>query len=100
MGSTLSPVSITPGAVVFGGASGLPAQDDPNLHWNQTLLRLGVKTNAPTSPVTVAGMIETTADGVKFPDATIQTTAATSTVYVAIYQNVGWTLAFVDRWAH
>lgn len=37
---------------------------------------VGVGTNDPNSPLEVAGTIHTTAGGVKFPDGTIQTTAA------------------------
>ncbi|MFA4844749.1 MAG: hypothetical protein WC632_07385, partial [Candidatus Margulisiibacteriota bacterium] len=43
---------------------------------------VGIGTTAPTSPLTVAGTIETTVGGVKFPDTTIQTTAATPANYV------------------
>src|SRR3989440_2417327 len=38
--------------------------------------KVGIGTTAPTSKLTVAGLIETTTGGVKFPDSTIQTTAA------------------------
>src|ERR1044071_5207529 len=38
----------------------------------------GIGTKAPTSPLTVRGMIETALGGYKFPDGTIQTTAALS----------------------
>ena len=41
--------------------------------------RIGIGTTNPTSPLTVAGVIETTG-GVKFPDGTIQTTAGLSSV--------------------
>jgi hypothetical protein len=37
--------------------------------------KVGIGTTTPTSPLTVAGMIETTLGGVKFPDGTVQTTA-------------------------
>jgi len=37
---------------------------------------IGIRTGNPTSPLTVAGVIETTTGGIKFPDGTIQTTAA------------------------
>ncbi len=40
--------------------------------------QIGIGTTAPTSKLTVAGMIETTLGGVKFPDGTVQTTAAVS----------------------
>ena len=37
---------------------------------------VGIRTGNPASPLTVDGVIETTQGGVKFPDGTIQTTAA------------------------
>jgi hypothetical protein len=37
--------------------------------------KIGIGTTAPTSLLTVAGMIETTLGGYKFPDGTVQTTA-------------------------
>lgn len=40
--------------------------------------KVGIGTITPTSPLTVQGMIETTLSGYKFPDGTIQTTAAVS----------------------
>jgi hypothetical protein len=48
---------------------------------NQFLIRangnVGINTNSPSSPLTVAGMIQSTTDGYKFPDNSVQTTAAT-----------------------
>ncbi|HWO02752.1 MAG TPA: hypothetical protein VNS63_26160, partial [Blastocatellia bacterium] len=41
---------------------------------------IGIGTTAPTSKLTVAGIIETTAGGVKFTDGTLQTTAGLSSV--------------------
>jgi hypothetical protein len=43
--------------------------------------KIGIGTTAPTSPLTVAGMIETTLGGYKFPDGTVQTTAALSSIF-------------------
>jgi hypothetical protein len=40
--------------------------------------RIGIGTAAPTSKLTVQGMIETTLGGIKFPDGTVQTTATLS----------------------
>lgn len=40
--------------------------------------KVGVGTATPGSALTVAGVVETTAGGVKFPDGTVQTTAAGS----------------------
>ena len=39
---------------------------------------VGIGTDTPTSKLTVQGMIETTLGGYKFPDGTVQTTAADS----------------------
>ena len=43
--------------------------------------KIGIGTPAPTSLLTVQGMIETTLGGVKFPDGTVQTTAALSSIF-------------------
>jgi hypothetical protein len=40
--------------------------------------KVGIGTDSPTSKLTVAGMIETTLGGLKFPDGSLQTTAAVS----------------------
>src|SRR5215813_1703376 len=40
--------------------------------------KVGIGTSTPTSPLTVQGMIETTLGGLKFPDGTVQSTAAVS----------------------
>src|SRR5262249_31944580 len=42
--------------------------------------KIGIGTTAPTSLLTVQGMIETTLGGYKFPDGTVQTTAGISFV--------------------
>ena len=42
---------------------------------------IGIGTTAPTSKLTIAGMIETTLGGYKFPDGTLQTTAGISSVF-------------------
>ena len=43
--------------------------------------KVGIGTTAPTSSLTVRGMIETTLGGIKFPDGTTQTTAGVSSVF-------------------
>ena len=43
--------------------------------------KVGIGTTAPTSLLTVQGMIEITLGGLKFPDGTVQTTAALSTIF-------------------
>jgi hypothetical protein len=66
---------------LFGTASDHPLGIRTN---NQTRFwvtgegNVGIGTTNPGSPLTVAGMIEMTSGGIKFPDGTVQSTAATS----------------------
>jgi len=83
----------------FAGGFGARAAHDYSFVWNsrpesdpldtlvttstrQFLIRadsgVGIGTNTPGSPLTVAGRIESTTGGFKFPDGTTQTSAATS----------------------
>jgi hypothetical protein len=43
--------------------------------------KIGIGTITPTSLLTIQGMVETTLGGYKFPDGTVQTTAALATVF-------------------
>ncbi|MEW6130415.1 MAG: hypothetical protein AB1757_25500 [Acidobacteriota bacterium] len=43
--------------------------------------KIGIGTSAPTSPLTVQGMIETTLGGYKFPDGSVQTTSAAAALF-------------------
>jgi hypothetical protein len=43
--------------------------------------KVGIGTDTPTSPLTVQGVIETTLGGYKFPDGTLQTTAAITSIF-------------------
>ncbi len=43
--------------------------------------KVGIGTTTPTSPLTVAGLIESTSGGFKFPDGTVQTTSATGALF-------------------
>ncbi len=52
--------------LILGGASGTPAA-----------VKVGIGTTTPEQTLSVAGTIESTSGGVKFPDGTLQTTAAT-----------------------
>ncbi|MFA5084460.1 MAG: hypothetical protein WC475_03745, partial [Candidatus Paceibacterota bacterium] len=51
-----------------------------NLFWDTTNARLGIGTATPGQKLTVAGTVESTSGGFKFPDSTTQTTAASSGV--------------------
>lgn len=55
-------------SVLFVGAGPVLAQDNANFSYDSS-----------TKQLTVGGLIESTADGFEFPDATVQTTAATTT---------------------
>ena len=45
--------------------------------------RVGILTGSPSSPLTVAGIIESTTGGIKFPDGTIQTTSSGTHTHVS-----------------
>lgn len=47
IGGSLTVSTLTPGSVVFAGASGLITQDNPNFFWDNTNNRLGIGTTTP-----------------------------------------------------
>jgi hypothetical protein len=49
--------------------------------------KVGIGTTAPTSLLTVKGMIETTLGGYKFPDGTVQTTSAAGSLFMVAHDN-------------
>ncbi len=67
-------ITLQPGSAGTGGAGGAPG----NVLIAPTLGNVGIGTNSPTSKLTVNGMIQSKAGGLKFPDNTVQTTAAVS----------------------
>ena len=80
LGGGTGRTSFTDGQIVFPLTSGAQTlTGSANLFWDSSNNRLGIGTTVPGSPLTVAGQIETTATGVKFPDATVQSTAYSST---------------------
>ena len=58
------------------GANALVSQNNSLILGNNA--NVGIGTSTPNSKLTVVGLIETTTGGVKFPDGSIQTIAATS----------------------
>ena len=70
--------AINSGAFVWADSTDADFSSTAN---NQFIIRaggnVGINTNNPTSPLTVAGEIRTTSGGIRFPDNTLQTTAAT-----------------------
>jgi hypothetical protein len=67
---------------LFGTASNHPfgiRTNNENRLWITSEGHVGIGTTTPGSPLTVAGGIEMTSGGLKFPDGTIQTTAANAT---------------------
>lgn len=52
---------------------------------------VGIRATAPSSPLTVAGIVESTSGGIKFPDGTIQTSAATGGLAWSLTGNAGTT---------
>jgi hypothetical protein len=60
-----------------GVMGNIPLIGDTTIFESKTGL-VGIGTDTPTSKLTVQGMIETTLGGYKFPDGTVQTTAAAS----------------------
>ena len=57
------------------GAGAIVGQSDALILGNN--VNVGIGTSTPGSRLTVAGLVESTSGGVKFPDGSIQTTAAT-----------------------
>lgn len=68
------------GCFVWGDASTPPLTWFDSTGPDQFLIRavggVGINTTSPSSALTVQGMIESTSEGFRFPDGTIQTTAA------------------------
>ena len=77
---TASPVtgSGNPGQLTkWTGLPGASIIGDSNI-FEDKFGKVGINTKPPTSPLTVQGLVETTLGGYKFPDGTVQTTAAVS----------------------
>jgi hypothetical protein len=68
---------------LFVGNSSNQAVADGTLYVDIANSRVGIGTTSPASPLTVAGVIESTSGGFKFPDGTTQTTASSGSGSVA-----------------
>ncbi|HUW82873.1 MAG TPA: hypothetical protein VMZ31_08760 [Phycisphaerae bacterium] len=79
------------GSFVWADSTGVDFASTDN---DQFIIRanggVGINTNDPNSPLTVAGMIQSTTDGFKFPDGSVQTTAAAAADSVwSVHGNAG-----------
>ncbi|MEK7113422.1 MAG: glycine-rich domain-containing protein, partial [Patescibacteria group bacterium] len=77
-GSTQNADGLLLGYQSTAGFTFLQSTTNQNLALQHLGGNVGIGTSTPTSKLTVAGMIETTKDGIKFPDDTVQTTASTT----------------------
>jgi hypothetical protein len=89
------------GGNTFAGNSSLGNNDNFNLDIKtnnisrMTILNsgnVGIGTTLPGSPLTVNGTIESKTGGIKFPDGTVQTSAATPTSSFTLISNTGTTI--------
>jgi hypothetical protein len=70
-------VQFASSSTAFGG--------DASLFWDNTNKRLGIGTASPGQKLSVAGVIESTTGGIKFPDGTVQTTAGSQSCAWCFY---------------
>jgi hypothetical protein len=71
------------GSSGFGGKIQFQTKDDNSTNLSSKMVidssgKVGIGTTTPSSPLTVNGVIESKTGGIKFPDGTTQTSAATS----------------------
>jgi len=62
-GGTGTATALTPGSVVFAGASGVYSQDNAQLFWDDTNNRLGIGTATPSYTIHSTGIIGSTLTG-------------------------------------
>jgi hypothetical protein len=66
------------GAFVWSDMNGAFSSTADNQFLIQATGNVGINTNSPSQPLTVAGTIYSTSGGIKFPDGSVQSSAATS----------------------
>ncbi|MDB5269653.1 MAG: hypothetical protein JWP58_2693 [Hymenobacter sp.] len=84
LGNSAGPANAGITNAVALGNGAVTTQDNTLVVANE--LRVGIGTATPGSKLTVAGTIETTSGGLRFPDGTTQTTAAAPTAPLAVCQ--------------
>ena len=83
-GGTGTGTAFTAGSVVFAGASGVYAQDNANLFWDDTNNRLGVGTAAPATALDVVGIVTITKNQDAGSGVSIINTSAGSNAAVSV----------------
>ena len=76
MGGTGTGTAFTVGSIVFAGASGVYSQNNANLFWNNSSLRLGVGNNSPAYSLDITGTFRAT--GNSLVGGTLGVTGATT----------------------
>lgn len=107
-GGTGTASQFTAGSVVFAGGSGIYAQDNANLFWNDSTNRLGIGTATPSQALEVAGnvFVNAATANLYLKDASSGWQCATSTVVTPQINNhirstnytsglVGWNISAV-----
>ena len=84
LGNSAGPANANVTNAVALGNGAVTSQDNTLVVANE--LNVGIGTATPGSKLTVAGTIETTSGGIRFPDGTVQTTAATGPAGWALCQ--------------
>src|SRR5262245_789485 len=96
--STFSPASSGPNFPVLGGGTlgrltKWTGFNSTNSYVGDSTIfedksgRVGIGTDAPTSRLTVAGMIESLSGGITFPDGTVQTTSAGGSLFTVAHNS-------------
>jgi hypothetical protein len=72
---TFSTSGLTQGSMLFASGNEI-SENSGQLHWDNTNSRLGIGTTSPGQKLSVNGIVQATAGGLKFPDGSVQTIAS------------------------